>query len=110
MCPDASELNVFAMPDVDVHDGDIVVIQGAGEFVEIEDRTTKKVVRKLRIPILCVDGQEKELTLNNTSNNALIKGYGKNSESWVGKQAVVAIITKDVFGQFKRLIYLQPVK
>jgi hypothetical protein len=110
MCPDATELNVFAMPDVDVKDGDIVIIEGAGEFVEIEDRTTKKIVRKLRIPLKCADGQVKELTLNTTSNNALIKGYGKNSEDWVGKQAVAAVVTKDVFGQMKRLIYLAPAK
>jgi len=110
MCPDASELNTFAVADVDVSDGDIVIIQGAGEFVEIEDRQTKKVVKKLRIPIKCVEGQVKDLTLNNTSNNALIAAYGKQSEGWVGKQAVAAVITKDVFGQFKRLIYLSPVK
>lgn len=108
--PDASELNVFAMADVDVRDGDIVIIEGCGEIVEIEDRTTKKIVKKLRIPIKCVDGQVKDLTLNNTSSNALMATYGKNSESWVGKQAVAAVITKDVFGQFKRLIYLAPVK
>lgn len=110
MAPDASELNIFAMADIDVHDGDIVIIEGAGEFVEIEDRTTKKIVRKLRIPLKCVDGQIKELTLNTTTNNALIKGYGKNSEDWVGKQAVAAVVTKEVFGQMKRLIYLQPTR
>jgi hypothetical protein len=107
--PDASELNVFAMPDVDIKDGDIVMIDSAGEFVDITDQKTGKTVKKLRLPIMCVNGKVKELTLNNTSNNALMKVYGANTEDWVGKQAVAAIVTKDVFGQLKRLIYLQPV-
>lgn len=108
--PDTSKLDSFAIADVDVHDGDLVVIVGPGEIVEIEDQRTKERLTKLRIKITCPSGDTKELTLNSSSRRALAEGYGKNSEDWEGKNALVTVVTKDVFGQFKKVIYLNPVK
>ena len=110
MSPDASEFNTNAVADVDVKDGDLVTIMGAGEWVEFEDKQSKEKRKRLKIPIKCVDGGIKEVALNDTSNKALVAGYGKLSEGWVGKSALVNIVTKDVFGQFKKVIYLNPVR
>ena len=108
--PDASELDTVVAIDVDVKDGDFVVIDGAGKIVELEDRKTKEMRRKLQLPLKCPSGRVKTLLLNETSRRDIIKVYGPNTETWVGKQAIVAILTKDVFGDIKRLIYLQPVR
>ena len=108
--PDASTLDTFVAVNVDVHDGDLVVIAGAGEFVDIEDTQTKEKRTRLRIPITCPEGQTKDLTLNETSRKSLIQGYGKNTEDWVKKNALVSIVAKDVFGQIKKVIYLSPVR
>ena len=111
MCPDVSELNEFVTADIDVKDGDIVVIQEAGEFVEFTSKSTGKVERKLQLPIMCTTGKVKKITLNKTTNKAMTEGFGSaHSEDWVGKQAVVAIGTSNVGGTLRRVIYLQPVK
>ena len=111
MCPpDASELDQYAAADVDVSDGDLVLIVGAGTVSEFEDRTTKEVRRRLVIPIKCVEGQVKDLSLNTTSRKAIIVAYGKSSEGWVDKQLAISVVTKDMFGQLKRVIYATPVK
>ena len=108
--PDASELNTSVQADVDVRDGDIITIAGAGEIVEIEDRSTHEVRKRLRLPIKLVSGDVKELTLNQGSNKQCLAVWGKHTEEWVGKTATVTIVSKDVFGQIKRVIYLQPIK
>jgi hypothetical protein len=111
MCPDASELNDLVTADIDVKDGDIIVIQDAGEFVEFTNKSTGKVERKLQISIMCSTGRVKKITLNKTSNKAMIEGFGSpQSEDWVGKQAVAAVTTSNVGGALKRVIYLQPAK
>lgn len=108
--PDASELNEFVTPDVDVNDKDIVIIEEAGEFVEFTNKTTGKMERKLQLSIMCANGKVKKITLNKTTNKAMIEGYGPLSEDWVGKQAVAAVSTSNVGGVLRRVIYLQPVK
>jgi len=110
MCPDASSLDTFVRVDIDVHDGDLVVIAGAGEFVDLEDRQTHEKRTRLRIPITCPEGQTKDITLNETSRKSLVQGYGKHTEDWVNKNALVSIVSKDVFGQIKKVIYLSPVR
>jgi hypothetical protein len=107
--PDASSLDSHAVAGVDVKDGDLVVIDGPGEFVEFEDKQTKEKRTRLKIPIVCVDGTPKDVTLNETSRKKLVEGYGKQTENWVNKNALVSIIQKDVFGQIKKIIYLSPV-
>lgn len=108
--PNASELVVSVQADVDVHDGDIITIAGAGAIIDIEDRTTKEVRRRLRIPLKLLSGEVKELTLNGATNKNLMAAFGKQTEDWVGKTASVTIVSKDVFGQIKRVIYLMPIK
>jgi hypothetical protein len=110
MCPDASELNLGVQADVDVKDGDIVTVAGAGEIIEIEDRSTKEVRKRLRIPIKLVNGKVKELTINGGSNKSCCAAWGGDTEGWIGKNATVTIVSKDVFGQIKRVIYLLPIK
>jgi hypothetical protein len=48
--------------------------------------------------------------MNETSRKRIIEGYGKSTEEWTGKKLLVTIVTKDVFGQLKKIIYLNPVK
>lgn len=107
--PDASSVDKSVIPNVDVRDGDIVIINGAGEFVTFEDRKTHETRTRLRIPVLLSGGMPKEITLNETSRKKLVRGYGKTTETWVGKEALISVITKDVFGEFKPVLYVSPV-
>jgi len=108
--PDASVNDINAVADVDVRDGDLIIIDGPGQWMEFEDRQTKEIRKRLRIPIICTDGVPKDITMNETSRKRIIEGYGKSTEEWTGKKLLVTIVTKDVFGQLKKIIYLNPVK
>lgn len=108
--PDASINDTNVVADVDVHDGDLVVIDGPGQWMEFEDKQTKEIRKRLKIPLICVDGTGKDITLNETSRKYLIGGYGKVTEEWQGKKALISIVQKDVFGQIKKVIYLNPVR
>lgn len=107
--PNASELDKIAMPDVDVKDGDVVYFLNAGQFITFKQKDGTERIR-LKIEIKCVEGQIKEITLNETSRKQLIAGYGKMTEEWVDKQALAAVVTQNVGGDLKKVIYLSPVK
>jgi hypothetical protein len=50
--PDASVNDINAVADVDVRDGDLIIIDGPGQWMEFEDRQTKEIRKRLRIPII----------------------------------------------------------
>jgi hypothetical protein len=107
--PDASSLDRIVMAGVDVKDGDTILIASAGEFVKFEnkDKTTRT---RLKIEVQCVDKRIKELTLNETSRRALINGYGKTTEDWVGMPALATVATQNVGGEMKKVLYLNAIK
>lgn len=107
--PNASELDKIAVADIDVKDGDLVNFVDAGQFVEFKQKDGS-IRTRLKIQIECVEGQIKELTLNETSRKALINGYGKMTEDWVGLSGLASVVTQNVGGELKKVIYLSAVK
>lgn len=106
---DATEFDQYVAIGVDINDHDNVLIVGDGEWREFEDRETKKIRKKLSVPIKCAGGQVKDLLLNDSSRKEIIAKYGKDTSTWIDRQLLIRIVTKDVFGQLKEVIYANPV-
>lgn len=84
----------------DVTDQDIVTIVNEGKEEE------SKYGTRLQIGLKTASGEEKTLTLNPTSKNALIDQYGDDTKEWIGKEARVHVVKALVSGEMKRVIYL----
>jgi hypothetical protein len=91
----------------DVSTGDIVTFVDAGTEKEVDDNFHPgKKKLKFEITVRLPEGDEKVVSLNNTSKAALMDSYGENSDGWVGKDARVEIITQKVGSDFKDVLYL----
>jgi len=84
---------------VDIHDGDIIKINDAGQPVEGEFGT-RTVFR------VDVGGLEKLLSWNQTSLNNCVDAFGEDSTKWVGKKVKVWILKMMVGGKLKNVVYL----
>jgi hypothetical protein len=104
--PDASELDVIAKIGVDIKNGDKVTITGAGAFIEFKQKDGT-VRTRLQIPIQCVSGNVKTMTLNETTRRGLIEAFGNHTEDWVNKQATVSLVKQNVGGELKDVAYLE---
>jgi len=52
-----------------------------------------------------VDGDEKLVSVNQTSINYLIPKYGDDTEKWIGKEIKVWINRENVAGQQRKVLY-----
>lgn len=83
----------------DIMDGDAIIIKNDGE--EVVGDYGKRMVFKVE-----TRNGEKNLSLNQTSLNALVDAYGEDTSLWVGKKANVYIIKANVAGKFVKVVYL----
>jgi hypothetical protein len=91
----------------DVSTGDIVTFVDAGKEFEEDDKFKPGKKRlKFEIGVSLDNGDEKVVSLNNTSKANLMDVYGANSDEWVGKTARVEVITQKVGDSFKDVVYL----
>ena len=84
----------------DVTDQELAKIVNEGEAVE------SQFGARLQIGLKIASGEDKILTLNPTSKNALIEAYGDDTKDWAGKEARVHIVKTMVSGKTKQVIYL----
>ena len=86
----------------DVKDGDRLQIKDAGQVIEgkFGEQTVFKVMTK--------DKQTFNLAMNRTTQNNLAKGYGEESEEWVGKVASAFVVKQMVGDGLKNILYLAP--
>lgn len=90
----------FIKPNEDVQDGDLITFLDEGE--ESEGKYGKKMNIRVRTP----KGDEKLLSLNNTSKRNLVEHYGDESKAWIGKQAQVNVVKQLVSGEMKSIIVI----
>ncbi len=90
----------FAKKGEDIRQDDIVVIANEGK--EVDGTFGKQDVFLIKIE----NGQEKNVTLNQTSINNLIDAYGDDSKNWIGKNAKVWLIRTMVSGKMRDVLYL----
>ena len=84
----------------EVDDQEFATILNEGEETEGQFGT------RLQIGLKIASGQEKILTLNPTSKNAIIDAYGDDTSDWVGKEVRIHVIRTLVSGKTKQVIYL----
>ena len=90
----------FAKKDVDYKNGDMVTIANEGKQVEGEWGMRDVFLVKL------ANGEEKNITFQQTTMNGLIDAFGKDSKDWVGKSVKIHLITQNVSGKFIKVTYI----
>lgn len=90
--PDTTQLSKYLKTE-HVKDGDAINFLDAGVIIEKEfkkdGKTEKRPVLEMTVE---VNGNKKTYSPNGTSVALLNKAWGKNTEKWVGKQAIVTLI------------------
>ena len=90
----------FAKKDVDYKNGDKVTVANEGK--QVEGEWGMRDVFLVKLP----NGEEKNITFNQTSMNGLIDAYGADSKLWIGKELTIHLITQNVSGKFIKVTYL----
>jgi len=93
-------VGAFAKKKVDINSGDLITISNEGKQVEGQFGTQDVFLVKL------VNGEEKNINVNQTSLNGLIDAYGDDSVKWIGKQVKVWLIKQNVAGKFVDVLYI----
>lgn len=91
----------FAKPNVDIKDGDRILIIDGG--TEITSQYGEQIVYKVK-----TRNGEKNLGINQTSTNALIDAFGDETTGWIAKEATAVTVKQMVSGSLKDVIYLVP--
>ena len=90
----------FAKKGEDFKDGDLLVILDAGQVVN--GNYGEQYVFLMRMP----SGDERNVTVNQTSMNKLIDGYTDDTEAWKGKKIRAWLNRENVSGKFVQVLYL----
>lgn len=89
----------FLKKGEDIKEGDIVEIANEGEQVEGEYGTQNIFSLKLQ------NGNEGNVSFNQTTINGLIDAYGEDAEKWIGKKVKVLKVKQNVSGKFIDVYY-----
>lgn len=93
-------VGAFAEKGKDYKDGDLVAIANEGKQVEGVFGVQNVFLVKF------ANGEEKNMSFNQTSLNNLIDAYGDDSKAWIGKVAKVWLILQSVAGKMLKVTYL----
>lgn len=86
--------------------GDIIVITGEGDYVEIESNGKKK--RVLNVPVE-INGSSKTWSPFTDDGKAWVKAFGKNTKNWIGKKGKIDLVSYMSYGQKKQAISVEPI-
>jgi len=89
----------FLKKGEDIKEGDIVEIANEGEQIEGEYGTQNIFSLKLQ------NGNEGNVSFNQTTINGLIDAYGEDAEKWIGKKVKVLKVKQNVSGKFIDVYY-----
>ena len=87
--------------DLDIVDGNEITILTGGE------PTVGKYGEQIVYKVNTRNG-ERNLSINQTSVNALIDAFGDETEGWVGKRVTANLIKALVSGTMRNVVYLVP--
>jgi len=90
----------YLVAEQDVKDKDLIHFVSEGEYLEGE------FGEKLVIDVQTPRGENKKLSLNQTSKKNIMEEYGDDTEEWVSKPARVNIVKQMVGGKMKSIVYL----
>ena len=103
--PNVGKLSPY-LSAVDVQGEATVKFVDAGKLVTKEFNGEEKTV--LEITVELEDGT-KLWSPNGTSYRKIAEKYGPNTEDWVGKEAKVTVVTMNVAGTMRKVLYGEPV-
>ena len=90
----------FAKKDVDYKNDDMVTILNEGK--QIEGQYGTQNIFLIKLP----NGDEKNVSFNQTTMNGLIDAYGKDSKEWMNKEVKIHLISQNVAGKFLKVTYI----
>ena len=111
MSPNLNDLSIFLKRD-DLKADDTITFVNEGEIKEVDFSKTKdgsNMKTVFQILIELPDGRNKVATLNKASQATLSDKYGKITEEWVGKKAVVSFVEQMCFGKLTEVLILKPI-
>lgn len=94
----AQSVGQFLKKGEDIKENDIVTIASEGKQVEGE-------YGMQNIFLVKTATDEGNISVNQTSINALIDAYGEDSKNWIGKQAKATAIKQMVSGKLQNVFY-----
>ena len=101
----------FVIAGQDVQNDDIIQLLDEGEWRPLPtDPKTKVLTFNVKLP----NGKEKLLSINKTSQRALVEVFeldpeNMDTKNWMKKDIRVKIVEERVFDKLKKVIYLEPV-
>lgn len=108
MSPDLNSMSPWLKKD-ETKNGDVVLFADAGEIVDQEyPKGSGKFQKCFNISVQTPAGLIKKISLNKTSQDALMIEYGKQSEKWIGKKAHVTFVKMMISGKAKDCLVLVP--
>jgi len=100
-------LDKFIKVERDVTGGEIVKFLDEGKFVDSQFKNLDGTVKVNLEFSMELNGEEKRMSVNKTSQKNLIAKWGKNTDQWIGKTAKVNI---GMTPQGKKCIFLEPIE
>lgn len=91
----------WAKKGEDIKNSDVLVLLDAGRIVEGQFGEQNVFSVKTK-------NGAKNISMNQTSINALVAEYGKESTNWIGKTVIVHSIKQNVQGKFTDVYYFVP--
>ena len=93
-------VGAFAKKNVDIKNGDLITIANEGKQVEGQFGLQNLFLVKL------TNGEEKNISVNQTSLNGLVDAFSEDSIKWIGQQVKVWLIKQNVAGKFVDVLYI----
>lgn len=90
----------FAQKGKDYKAGDVLVIAKAA--TPVDGKYGMQYVFGMKMP----NGDVKNMPFNQTSINKMIDAFGKDDSKWVGQKVKVWLVTQNVSGEFKDVVYI----
>lgn len=91
-----------------VENGDKVVLLDEGTFRDPEETGLSRTVFQIRIRL--PDERTKIWTMNKTTRKRLAKAYGDDSAGWINRSVRLEILSQNVMGETKNVLYGHPVE
>ena len=93
----------------DIEDGEEIQLMDEGEWKELPKQyQTPERKEVLQFQVKLSNGDEKILSLNLTSMKALTAEYGSDSLDWIKKPVKILLVTQNIQGELKKVIYVVP--
>jgi hypothetical protein len=91
-----------------VKTGDHVVLLDEGVFREPEETGLNRTVFQIRVRL--PDNRMKTWTMNKTTRKRLAIDYGDDSAGWINRSVRIEVLSQNVMGKNKQVVYGHPVE